>query len=71
MCTTELGRVAELYDEFKKRGIKMIALSCDPVEDHLGWTEVIISFSFMYRAILNHMHFLRNLLKRNVFRVGY
>jgi len=41
VCTTELGRVAELTDEFKKRGIKMIALSCDSVEEHLGWTEDI------------------------------
>lgn len=37
VCTTELGRVIELQDEFKKRGVKLIALSCDGVEDHKGW----------------------------------
>lgn len=41
VCTTELGRVVELTDEFKKRGIKLIALSCDSVEEHNGWTEDI------------------------------
>ena len=29
VCTTELAKVAELEPEFKKRGVKMIALSCD------------------------------------------
>jgi hypothetical protein len=26
-----------LQPEFEKRGVKMIALSCDSVEDHKGW----------------------------------
>ena len=33
VCTTELGRTAELKDEFDKRGVKAIAISVDPVED--------------------------------------
>lgn len=37
VCTTELGRVAVLAPEFKKRGVKMIALSCDDVDSHKGW----------------------------------
>ncbi|GEL18456.1 peroxiredoxin [Pseudonocardia asaccharolytica] len=37
VCTTELGRTAGLKAEFDKRGVKVIALSVDPVEDHHGW----------------------------------
>jgi len=37
VCTTELGRVAALQDEFKERGVKTIGLSVDPLEDHEGW----------------------------------
>src|SRR5258708_22888600 len=37
VCTTELGRTAALKDEFAKRGVKVLALSVDPVEKHLGW----------------------------------
>lgn len=47
VCTTELGRVAQLAPEFKKRGVKMIALSCDTVEDHKGWTKDIQSYCKM------------------------
>jgi len=37
VCTTELGRTAALKDEFEKRGVKVLALSVDPVEKHVGW----------------------------------
>ena len=37
VCTTELGRTAALKDEFAKRNVKVLALSVDPVEKHLGW----------------------------------
>lgn len=37
VCTTELGRVAELKPEFDKRGVKVIGLSVDPLIDHEGW----------------------------------
>jgi alkyl hydroperoxide reductase subunit AhpC len=37
VCTTELGRAANLSKEFEKRGVKMIALSADSVEDHRKW----------------------------------
>ena len=36
VCTTELGRVQKLVPEFKKRGFKLAALSCDDVESHKG-----------------------------------
>ena len=41
MCTTELGEVAKLKSEFDKRGIKVIGLSVDGVEDHHGWSSDI------------------------------
>lgn len=41
VCTTELGRTAQLKDEFDKRGVKVIALSVDPVEDHHEWIKDI------------------------------
>jgi alkyl hydroperoxide reductase subunit AhpC len=37
VCTTELGRAANLKDEFAKRNIKMLAVSVDAVADHKRW----------------------------------
>lgn len=37
VCTTELGAVAKLKQEFDKRNVKVLALSVDPVESHKGW----------------------------------
>lgn len=37
VCTTELGRTALLKDEFEKRNVKVLAVSVDPLEKHLGW----------------------------------
>ncbi|XP_970660.3 peroxiredoxin-6 [Tribolium castaneum] len=37
VCTTELARVVQLHSEFAKRGVKVIALSCDSVETHKKW----------------------------------
>ena len=41
VCTTELGRVANLNPEFAKRGVKVLALSVDSVESHKGWIKDI------------------------------
>lgn len=41
VCTTELGMVSKLQDEFKKRNVKTIALSVDPIADHHGWIKDI------------------------------
>ena len=37
VCTTELGAVARLMPEFRKRKTRVIALSVDPVESHTRW----------------------------------
>jgi thioredoxin-dependent peroxiredoxin len=37
VCTTELGYMAGLAPEFKKRNVKVIGLSVDPVESHGKW----------------------------------
>ncbi|HSV11527.1 MAG TPA: peroxiredoxin [Hanamia sp.] len=41
VCTTELGRTAQLQKEFDKRGVKVIAVSVDPLDKHHGWTKDI------------------------------
>jgi alkyl hydroperoxide reductase subunit AhpC len=41
VCTTELGRVAQLKPEFDKRNVKVIGLSVDPVSDHEAWSQDI------------------------------
>lgn len=41
VCTTELGRTAQLKSEFEKRNVKVLALSVDSVEDHLEWIKDI------------------------------
>ena len=37
VCTTELGVMAGLMDEFRKRNTKIIGISVDPVDDHQKW----------------------------------
>ncbi len=37
VCTTELGMVAKLKPEFDRRGVKVLGLSVDPVEDDHRW----------------------------------
>ena len=37
VCTTELGRTAQLKEEFAKRNVKVLAVSVDPLDKHFGW----------------------------------
>ncbi|PSL35994.1 peroxiredoxin [Chitinophaga ginsengisoli] len=37
VCTTELGRTAQLKEEFAKRNVKVLALSVDPLDKHTAW----------------------------------
>jgi len=41
VCTTELGYMAKLEPEFKKRNTKILGLSIDPVDDHKRWAKDI------------------------------
>ncbi|MCV3207808.1 peroxiredoxin [Mesorhizobium sp. YC-39] len=41
VCTTELGTMAGLEGEFKKRNVKIIGISVDPVANHAKWQDDI------------------------------
>jgi alkyl hydroperoxide reductase subunit AhpC len=41
VCTTELGYMAKIKPEFDKRGVKIIGLSVDPVDNHEQWAKDI------------------------------
>ena len=41
VCTTELGYMASIEPEFAKRGVKIVAISVDPVENHERWAKDI------------------------------
>jgi thioredoxin-dependent peroxiredoxin len=41
VCTTELGYMANAKPAFDERGVKIIGLSVDPIENHADWAEDI------------------------------
>ncbi|MBE2229363.1 MAG: peroxiredoxin [Chitinophagaceae bacterium] len=41
VCTTELGKTALLQEEFRKRDVKVLAVSVDPLDKHAGWVNDI------------------------------
>jgi alkyl hydroperoxide reductase subunit AhpC len=41
VCTTELGYMARIKPEFDKRGVKILGISVDPVDDHKRWAKDI------------------------------
>ncbi len=45
VCTTEFGAVAQLADEWEKRGAKVIGLSVDSAEEHVKWKADIEGFA--------------------------
>jgi alkyl hydroperoxide reductase subunit AhpC len=54
VCTTELGVMARLKPEFDKRGVKIIGLSVDPVDNHKKWSgdiKEVVGFAPNYPMI--------------------
>ena len=43
VCTTEFGAVAQLADEWEKRGTKVLGISVDSVDEHVKWKNDIES----------------------------
>jgi alkyl hydroperoxide reductase subunit AhpC len=41
ICTTELGYMAAIKPEFDRRGVKIIGLSVDPMDNHEQWAKDI------------------------------
>jgi alkyl hydroperoxide reductase subunit AhpC len=41
VCTTELGYLASIKDQFDARGVKIIGISVDPAENNIGWSKDI------------------------------
>lgn len=41
VCTTELGAAAKLTSEFERRNVKVLAVSVDPLDSHVGWVKDI------------------------------
>jgi thioredoxin-dependent peroxiredoxin len=41
VCTTELGYMASIKPEFDKRGVKIVGLSVDPIDNHAKWAKDI------------------------------
>ncbi len=41
VCTTELGKTALLKEEFSRRNTKVLAVSVDPLDKHMGWRKDI------------------------------
>ena len=41
VCTTELGYMARIKPEFDQRGVKILGISVDPIEDHHRWSKDI------------------------------
>ena len=85
VCTTELGAVAKLKEEFAKRDVKVAALSVDSLDDHKGWVNdinetqnTLVDFPIIAdpdRTVANlydmiHPNALDNMTVRSVFIIG-
>lgn len=85
VCTTELGAVAKISEEFAKRNVKVLAVSVDPVDSHRGWINDInetqnctVAYPIIAdpeRNVANlydmiHPNALDNLTVRSVFVIG-
>ena len=53
VCTTELGYMASIENEFTKRNCKLIGLSIDSVDDHKLWKKVLKRFKVICKLPIN------------------
>ena len=85
VCTTELGTVAKITEDFAKRNVKVLAVSVDPLDSHKGWINDInetqqctVQYPIIAdpdRQVANlydmiHPNALDNMTVRSVFVVG-
>jgi alkyl hydroperoxide reductase subunit AhpC len=85
VCTTELGAVAKLKDKFAQKGVKVVALSVDSVDDHKKWIKdinetqsCVVDYPIIgdpERKVANlydmiHPNAIDNLTVRSVFVIG-
>lgn len=85
VCTTELGAVAKITEDFKKRNVKVLAVSVDPLDSHKGWINDInetqncsVTYPIIAdpdRTVANlydmiHPNALDNMTVRSVFVIG-
>ena len=85
VCTTELGTMANMTEEFKKRNVKVLAISVDPLDSHKGWVKDIdetqhctVSYPIIAdpeKKVANlydmiHPNALDNMTVRSVFVIG-
>jgi alkyl hydroperoxide reductase subunit AhpC len=85
VCTTELGAMAKITEDFKKRNVKVMAVSVDPIDSHKSWVNDINetqSCTVTYPIIADpekkvanlydmiHPNALDNMTVRSVFIIG-
>ncbi len=85
VCTTELGAVAKITEDFKKRNVKVLAVSVDALDSHKGWIKDInetqqctVSYPIIAdpeRKVANlydmiHPNAVDNMTVRSVFVIG-
>ena len=54
VCTTELGAVAKLKEEFAKRNVKVLAVSVDALPSHHGWIKDINETAGLHDELSDH-----------------
>lgn len=52
VCTTELAIISSMLDDFKKKGVKVIGLTCDPVTDATEWSKDILAVKHKHTSVL-------------------
>ncbi|KAB0799052.1 hypothetical protein PPYR_06932 [Photinus pyralis] len=45
VCTSELASLVKLHDQFRKRNVKLMAISCDSLSSHTRWISDILECS--------------------------